>query len=157
MLTKLPELISNNTQTLRELLPNKSKHIFRVRIKHYWHFQGVTLENYRLFQTSNNTDISRELLANNTANFSRDYIKKHWHFQKDTGKQYYKLFQISYHYQPIGTFSESYYQTILTYSDLISNSIHFFPELLPSYSKHFFESFKGHLNRKKNFKQKIPK
>ena len=46
------EFISNSTDTFRELLPNRSKHIFRVHIKHYWHFQGVTLKYYyMLFQT----------------------------------------------------------------------------------------------------------
>ena len=69
------EFISNNTYTFSELLPNKSKHIFRVHIKNYWHFQGVTLKQYyTLFQTTNNTDIFRDLLANNTANFSRFHI-----------------------------------------------------------------------------------
>ena len=28
------------------LLPNKSKDIFRVHIRHYWHFQGVTGKQY---------------------------------------------------------------------------------------------------------------
>ena len=96
-----------------------------------------------------------------------------------TGKQYYKLLQISYHYQTILTFSESYWQTILhtfselissntdifrelllkilTYSELISNSIHNFTELLPSNNKHFFESSNGHLNRQKILKHKTPK
>ena len=54
-----------------------------------------------------------------------------------TGKQYHKLFQISYHYQTILKFSENFYQTILTYSELISNSIHTFTELLKNKSKHF--------------------
>ena len=48
------------------------------------------------------------------------------------------------------TLSESYYQTILTYSEPISNSIHTFRELLPNNSKHFFESLNGHLNKTKN-------
>ena len=33
--------MSNNTHFLRELLPNKRKHSFRVYIKRYWHIQGV--------------------------------------------------------------------------------------------------------------------
>ena len=45
---------------------------------------------------------------------------------------------------------------MLTYLELISNSIHTFTELLPNTSKHFFESFSGHLNRKKILKEKIP-
>ena len=103
------EFISNNTHTFSELLPNKSKHIFRVHIKHYWHFEGVTRKQYyTLFQTSSNTDIFRELLSNNTTHFSRAYIKPYWHFQRVTGKQYYTLFQSLY--QAILTFSESFFQ-----------------------------------------------
>ena len=56
----------------------------------------------------------------------------------------------------IPTLSDSYYQTILTYLELISNSIHTFTELLPNSSKHFFESFNGQLNRKKILKEKTP-
>ena len=48
------------------------------------------------------------------------------------------------------TLSESYYQTILTYSEPISNSIHTFTELLPNNSKNFFESLNGHLKKTKN-------
>ena len=48
------------------------------------------------------------------------------------------------------TFSESYHQPILAYSELISNSIHTFKELLPNNSKHFFKSLNGHLNKIKN-------
>ena len=88
--------------------PNNSKHIFRVHIKHYWHFQGVTFKNntthssrhqsiltfsesywLTILQTFSdfislpkNTDIFRELLANNTKQFSRVYIKQYWHFQR---------------------------------------------------------------------------
>ena len=42
--------------------------------------------------------------------------KQYWHFPRVAGKQYYQLFQISYHYQTIHlylavlTFSESYFQ-----------------------------------------------
>ena len=72
------EFISNNTHTFRELLPNKSKHNFRVNIKHYWHFEGVTRKQYHtLFQTSSNTNIFREFLANNTAHISRADIKQY--------------------------------------------------------------------------------
>ena len=102
------EFISNNTHTFSELLPNKSKHIFRVHIKHYWHFEGVTRKQYyTLFQTSSNTDIFRELLSNNTTHFSRAYIK-HNDIFRVIGKQYYTLFQ-SLH-QTILTFSESFFQ-----------------------------------------------
>ena len=102
------EFISNNTHTFSELLPNKSKHIFRVHIKHYWHFEGVTPKQYYpLFQTSSNTDIFRELLSNNTTHFSRAYIK-HNDIFRVIGKQYYTLFQ-SLH-QTILTFSESFFQ-----------------------------------------------
>ena len=48
------------------------------------------------------------------------------------------------------TLSESYYQTILIYSELISNSIYTVTELLPNNSKHFFGSLNGHLNKTKN-------
>ena len=54
------------------LLPNKSIQIFRVHIKHYWHFDGVTPKQYyTIFQTPGNTDIFRELLMNNATHFSR--------------------------------------------------------------------------------------
>ena len=85
------EFKSNNTHIFREFLPNKSKHISRVHIKHYWHFQGVSPKQYyTLLQTSNNTNIFRELPANNTTNFSRFHIifKQYWYFQRITGKQY---------------------------------------------------------------------
>ena len=114
------EFISNNTNTFRELLPNKSKNIFRVHIKYYWHFQGVISKQYytlfqtssntdifrvtgkqyyTLFQTSSNTDIFRELLANNTTHFSRVYIKQYWHFQRIPSKLNYSknFFLSSYH------------------------------------------------------------
>ena len=115
------EFISNNTHTFRELLPNKSKHIFRVHIKYYWHFQGVTSKQYYTLTLPD--------------------IKQYWHFQKVTGKQYYKLFQISYHYQTILTFSESYWETILhTFPKFISSNTDNFRELLPNYTilKTFF-------------------
>ena len=54
------------------------------------------------------------------------------------------------------TFSESDYKAILTYLELISNSINTFIELINSI-KNFFESFNGHLNREKIRKEKIPK
>ena len=44
---------------------------------------------------------------------------------------------------------ESYYQTKLTYSKLISNSIYTFTDLLPNNSKLFFESLSGNLTDKK--------
>ena len=52
------------------------------------------------------------------------------------------------------TLLESFYQTILTYSELISNSIHTSTELLPNNSKNFLKSLR-HLNRQKALKQKI--
>ena len=141
------EFISNNTHTFRELLPNRSKHIFRVHIKQYWHFQGVTPKQYyTLFQTSKSTDLSRELrqtilytfpeltsnktdffkelLINNTTHFSRVYIKL---LANNTA-------HISFH-QTILTFSESYWQTILqTLPDFISlsNNTDIFKEPLPN-------------------------
>ena len=51
--------------------------------------------------------------------------------------------------------SESYYQAILTYSELISNSIHTSTELLPNNSKHFIEILNGHLDIPKILKWKI--
>ena len=146
ILNPFPEFMSNNTHTFREFLLNRSKHIFRIYIKHCWHFQGVTPKHYHtFFQTPNSTDISRELLPNNIIHFSRVYIKQYWHFQnvtgkqywahfkssdlqyghfqRVTGKQYYKRFQISHHYRKI---------QLLTYSELMSNSIYTFTELLPN-------------------------
>ena len=51
--------------------------------------------------------------------------------------------------------SESYYQTILTYSELIWNNMHTFIELLPNNSKHFLEILNGRLDRQKILKPKI--
>ena len=51
------------------------------------------------------------------------------------------------------TISGSFYKIILTYSELISNSIHTFTELLRNNGEHFFESFNGHLNRQKSLKK----
>ena len=48
-------------------------------------------------------------------------------------------------------------QTILTYLELISNSACTFTTLLPNSSKHFFESFNGHLHKQKIIKEKILK
>ena len=65
-LNTFSEFISNNTHTFKELLPNKSKHVFRVYIKHRWHFEAVTPKQYyTLFRTSNSTDIFRRLLSSN--------------------------------------------------------------------------------------------
>ena len=46
-----------------------------------------------------------------------------------TGKQYFKLFPISYHYQTVLTFLESYWQTILHFSEFISSNTDIFREL----------------------------
>ena len=83
--------MSKNPHTYRKLLPNISKHNFRVHFKHYWHFLGVTPEKYyTLFKKLHNTDIFRvttkqyrliqssyqtvvslsELLPNNSKHFS---------------------------------------------------------------------------------------
>ena len=145
----------NNTHTLTELLPNKSKQIFRVHIKQC--FEGVTpKQSNTLFKKSSNNDIFRQLLANSTTHFSKVYIKQNWNFQRVPSKLNYsrKLFQTSYY--TILTLSESYYQIILTYLELISNGNHTFTELLPNSRKHFFESFNGHINRKKFSKRKFP-
>ena len=166
------EFISNSTHTFRELLPNKSKHVFRVHNQTllalrdllpnnttpFSRYQAILTFSESYWQTilrtfpeltSNNPDIFRELLANNTTHFSRVYIKQYWHFKRDSSKLNYskKFFQSSYH--TILTLSESYYKTIFIYLELISNSIHTFTELLPNSSKHFFESFNGHLSRQK--------
>ena len=47
-----------------------------------------------------------------------------------TAKQYYKHFQISYHYRTILTFSESYWQTTIanTFPKFISNNTDIFKE-----------------------------
>ena len=105
--------MSNNTHTFRELLPNKSKDIFRVYIKHYWHFEEVTPKQYyMLFRTSSNTDIFNELLPSNSTHFSRQ--------------------------QTILTFSDSYWQTILhNFPKLTSNNIDIFRELLANNFTHF--------------------
>ena len=105
----------------RELLPNKSKCIFRVHIKHCWYFQGATpkkIPNTFPQLTSNTTDILRELLVKNTTHCSIVYIKQCWHFQRVPSKLNFSktFFQSLYH--KILTLSKSYYHTILTYSEL---------------------------------------
>ena len=93
---------------------------------------------------SNNTNIFRELVANNITQFFRVYIKQYCYFQRANFKLNYSknFFQISYHffqssYHSILTLSESYKKTTLAYSEIISNSIHTFTELLPNNRKHF--------------------
>ena len=180
------EFMSNNTHTFREFLLNRSKHIFRIYIKHCWHFQGVTPKHYHtFFQTPNSTDISRELLPNNIIHFSRVYIKQYWHFQRVTDKQYYILFQSSY--QPILIFSKRYWQAILsTFQELWSTILTFsesywqtilqtFPDFTSLWNKTYsywliqsscqtvftlsqsYYQIIGYLNRLKILKQKIPK
>ena len=151
--------ISNNTHTSRELLPNKSKHIFRFHIKHYSHFEGVTPKQYyTLFQSFHQTMLAfSESYWHTIPHFSRVYIKQYWHFQRVRSKLSYSktFFQSSYH--TILTLSESYYQTV-TYLELISNSIHTFKELLPNSGiVNTFLSFIGHLYRQKILREKIPK
>ena len=71
--------IPKNTHTFKELLPNKSKQIFRVHIKHYWYLlERVTFKQYdTLFQS-----LHKAILI-----FSELPV---------TGKQYYTLFQSLY-------------------------------------------------------------
>ena len=129
---------------------NNSKHFFWFHIKQHWHFHWVTPKQYCIhFQTLNNADIFRELLVNNTTRLYQVYIKQYWHFQRGSSKLNYSknVFQSTYH--TTMALSESYYQTVLPYSELISNSIHTFTKLLPNNnnSEHFFERLNGHLNR----------
>ena len=56
---------------------------------------------------------------------------------ESTGKQYYKPFQISCHYQTILTFSKSFWLTILhTFWEFISNNTDIFRELLANNTAH---------------------
>ena len=85
--------MSNNTNTFRELLPNKSTHFFRItgtlrkllpnNTTHFSRHQVILTFSESYWQTilhtfseltSNYTDIFSELLANNTTNFFRAYI-----------------------------------------------------------------------------------
>ena len=63
---------------MRKLLSNKSKNVFKVHIKHYWHSLGVSTKNTTYFSghqtillhtfqefASSNTDTFREVLPNN--------------------------------------------------------------------------------------------
>ena len=81
-------------------------------------------------------------------------VKQYWHFHRVPYKPNYskKFFRVH-----MTLISESYCQTILTYSELLSSSIHTFKELLPISNKYFFESFNGHLKRQIILKEKIPK
>ena len=77
---------------------------------------------------SNNTDTCMELLPNNTTHFSRQQTILN--FQRVPSKLNYgkNFFQSTYH--TIMALLESYYKTILNYSELKSN-FHTFTELLP--------------------------
>ena len=143
--------LSSYFQTILHTLPD---------INQYLHFETVTgKQYYTLFQssyqtilitsesywqtivnkfpqlTSNNTDIFRELLANNTTYFSRVYTKQYCHFWRVPSKLNYSKHFFHGHI------------TLLTYSELISNSIHTFTELLANNSENLFESFNEQLNR----------
>ena len=101
----------------------------------------------RFHNIINNNDNFIELLVNNATYFFRVYIKQDWYFQRVPSKlNHEKNFQSSYH--TILTLRELL-QTILTYSELISNST--------NNSKHFFESFNGYLKRHEILKQKFHK
>ena len=104
-------------------------------IKQYWHFQRVT---------------GKELLHQ-----FPEFIKQCWPFQRVSSKLNYSknFFQSTYH--TIMTLSRSYYQAILTYSELISNSqySHFHRVITKQNIKHFFESLNAHLNRQKILKR----
>ena len=94
-------------------IPDK---VFKVYIKHYWHFEGVTPKQCcTLLQTSSNTEIFRGLLSNNATYFFRAYIKQYWHFRRVTGKQYYTL----------------------TFPELTLNKTDIFRELLSINTTHF--------------------
>ena len=101
-------------------------------IKQYWLFQRVVGKQYE-----------------------RGYIKQYWHFQGILSKLNYSknFFQGTCH--TIMILSGSYYQTILTYLELISNSIHTSTELLPNIVNTFYETLNGHLNRQKFLKRRI--
>ena len=150
--------MSNITDAFRELLPNSTTHFSRHQAiltfsESYWQTVLHTFPEL----TSNNTDIFREFLANNTTHFFRVYLKQYRYFQRVPSMLNYrknffsKILNGKLHF--LCSVSESYYQTILTCSELISNSIHTFTALLRNNSKHFFESFNGHLNRQKILKE----
>ena len=155
-LNTFSEFISNITGTLKELLPNSTTHFSRHQAILTFSESWQTILNTFPELQSNNAEIFRELLANNTTHFSRIYIKQYWHFHRVPSKLNYskKFFRV--HITQYWQF-QCYCQTILTYSELILNSIQTFTELLPNSSKHFFESFSGNLNRQKILKEKIPK
>ena len=86
---------SNITATCRELITCRSLH----NTTNFYRHQIIL--------------IFSELLANNNKNFFTFHIiiKNCWYFRRDTGKQYYTLFQSLY--QAILTFSESSFQSSL--------------------------------------------
>ena len=129
------EFISDAANTFRELLPNNATHFFRD-IKQYWQFQRVTG------------------LANNTIHFYKASIKQYWHFQRVPSKLNYNknFFQSSCY--TILTLSLSYYQTILTYWELIPNIIHTFTESLPNNCKLTWE-FEWTLQQTENYQTRI--
>ena len=155
--------LSSYFQTILHTLPhiNQYLHFERVTGKQYYtlfqsSYQTILITSESYWQTivhtfpqltSNKTDIFRELLANNTTYFSRVYTKQYCHFWRVPSKLNYSknFFHGSYH--TIMTLLENYYQTILAYSELISNSIHTFTEFLANNSENLFESFNEQLNR----------
>ena len=76
---------------------------------------------------SNNTDIFRELPAISTTHFSKIYIiSSNTNIQRAPSKLNCSKNFVQNSYHIILTLSESYYQTILTCSELISDSINTF-------------------------------
>ena len=71
------ELISNITDSFRELLPNNTTHFSRHQtILIFSQSYSQTILHTLPELKSNNTDIFRELLANNTKHFSKVHIKQ---------------------------------------------------------------------------------
>ena len=106
-------LLSNNTYTFRELLPNRSKH----------------------FQSSYQTLLTLSGSYSQTLLHFFPDIKQYWHFQRVTGKQYYTLSQ-SLH-QTVLIFSKGYLKIILhTFPEFVSNNNNIFKKLVARNTAH---------------------
>ena len=128
------------------------KQIFRVHMKHYWHFDGVTPKQYQtLFQTPDDIDIFKELLANNDTHFSRVYIKQYWNFLRVPSKLNYSenFFQSLYH--TILTLSDSCYQTIWSF-DPTKNKLDCYRD--KDCMERFCRDLKEHATRLTKFEKK---
>lgn len=110
------------TETFSDLLPNIITYTFKVHIS-------------QLLKLSKNTVFSKEILSNNT-NFFSKFISIMLKVSESYNQILTKIFFENL-YQSILTFSKSYPQIIVGFSEFITNYIKIFRELLKAMAKKF--------------------